>query len=192
MTACLRSMLKKVIQIPRNEYLSIIVPKYEGVLRCYSQKPYTNRSTVTDPETGVQKKKKTTIIPKITLLDGNNVTVTTLDEAQKISKRRDLKLVKLVDIDTKTQRTVYKLMTGAEYHQEDLKQREQKKTQKQNAFIKGEKVLMLNASIGPHDLEVDCKKITKWIEKMYEVRVIINGDKEKSVRNFVLAFILVC
>ncbi|KAJ8936880.1 hypothetical protein NQ314_012144 [Rhamnusium bicolor] len=129
-----------------------------------------------DPITGEQKKKKANIVPKVTLISGDELTVTTLEEAQKISKRRNLKLVKIVDLDTKTQRPVYKLMTGSEYQAEDLKQREQRKKEKQNSFIKGEKVLILNQRISEHDLQTDIKKIKKWIAKSYEVRVVINGD----------------
>ncbi|XP_050507874.1 uncharacterized protein LOC126885357 [Diabrotica virgifera virgifera] len=121
------------------------------------------------------KKKKTVEIPSITLIQGNHLSVTTLEEAQKLSKRRDLKLVKIVDLDTKTQRPIYKLMTGAEYHAEDIKQRLQKKEEKQGA-IKGEKVLILNHKIFEQDLQTQIKKIGKWINKMYEVRVVINGD----------------
>ncbi|XP_072394002.1 translation initiation factor IF-3, mitochondrial [Diabrotica undecimpunctata] len=121
------------------------------------------------------KKKKTVEIPSITLIQGNQLSVTTLSEAQKLSKRRDLKLVKIVDLDTKTQRPIYKLMTGTEYHAEDLKQRLQKKEEKQGS-IKGEKVLILNHNIYEQDLQTQIKKIGKWINKMYEVRIVINGD----------------
>ncbi|GJQ81190.1 hypothetical protein Trydic_g23359 [Trypoxylus dichotomus] len=58
----------------------------------------------------------------------------------------------------KTQRPVYKLMTGTEYLAEDLKQREHRKNEKNNSnAIKGD-------------------KISKWITKTYEVRITINGD----------------
>lgn len=126
----------------------------------------------------VQKKKKTVTIPKITLLHGDEITVTTFEDAQRLSKRRDLKLVKIVDIDTKTQRPIYKLMTGSEYHAEDIKQREQKKKSKES-FTKGEKLMLINCKIETHDLEVNIKKISKWIAKFYEVRVIINGDNNR-------------
>ncbi|XP_057658265.1 translation initiation factor IF-3 [Diorhabda carinulata] len=121
------------------------------------------------------KKKKTAIIPKITLIQDQQLSVTTLEEAQRLSKRRNLKLVKIIDLDTKTQRPIYKLMTGSEYHAEDLKQRAIKKEEKQNA-VKAEKVLIINHNIYEHDLQVHLKKINKWIDKLHEVRVVINGD----------------
>ncbi|XP_018576552.1 translation initiation factor IF-3, mitochondrial [Anoplophora glabripennis] len=147
-----------------------------GCQSSYSSKPTNQTIKVVDPVTGEEKKKKTVIIPKITLISGDQLTVSTLEEAQKISKRRDLKLVKIVDLDTKTQRPVYKLMTGNEYHAEDLKQRDLKKKEKQKGNIKGEKVLIISHNITEHDLQTDIRKISKWITKSYEVRVVINGD----------------
>ncbi|KAK5643757.1 hypothetical protein RI129_007602 [Pyrocoelia pectoralis] len=97
-----------------------------------------------------------------------------------MSKRRDLKLVKLVDLDNKTQRPVYKLMSGSEYHAEELKLRQNKKLDKPNNALKGEKLLMLNAHISKHDLEVHIKKILKWTSKRYEVRVIVSGDANNT------------
>lgn len=142
----------------------------------FSSKPITQ--TLEDPVTGEVKKKKSPIIPKITLIQGNNLTVTTLEEAQKLSKRRDLRLVKMLDLDTKTERPVYKLMTGAEYHAEDIKQRELKKAEKEknkNA-LKGEKLVILSQNITEHDMGTNVKRILKWLTKPYEVRIIINGD----------------
>lgn len=143
----------------------------------YSVGGTTELNSQQSSETEV-KKKRTSIIPKITLFQGNEITVTTLEEAQKLSKRRDLKLVKIVDLDTKTQRPIYRLMTATEYHEEDIKQKEEKKKNKQGT-IKGEKLVFLNYSIAKHDLEVNIKKIINWITKSLEVRVVINGDSSK-------------
>lgn len=56
--------------------------------------------------------KKSKPAPKITLVGSDqSVSIVSLDEAQKISKRRDLKLVKIVDSDMKTQRPVYKCVS---------------------------------------------------------------------------------
>lgn len=143
-------------------------------------------STVTeiDPETGKPKKKKTAPIPKITLLssDSNNITVTTLEEAQRIAKRRDLKLVKLLDLDTKSERPVFKLMSGAEYFAEDLKQREKRKLDRQKTQLKGEKVVILSQKISDHDLQTNINKITKWLKKRYEVRMVINTTGDNKAR----------
>lgn len=136
--------------------------------------------TTTTTGNSTPKKKKTVPIPKVTLIQGDEVLVTSLEEAQKLSKRRHLKLVKIVDVDTKTERPVYKLMTAQEYNAEDLKQREVKKKEKQNKTIKGEKILMIGQNISEHDLQTQINKITKWITRSYEVKVVINGDSSVS------------
>ena len=47
--------------------------------------------------------------PKITLINTDeSITIVALDEAQHISKRRNLKLVHVMDMDVKTLRPVYK------------------------------------------------------------------------------------
>lgn len=46
--------------------------------------------------------------PKITLVTGEKIEVTTLDQAKKLAERRQMKLVSIVDFDTKTSRAVYK------------------------------------------------------------------------------------
>ena len=62
--------------------------------------------------------------PVVTLIGtDSSLTVMSLSEAERIAKRRELKLVKIIDIDTKTQRPVYQLMTGSQYYNEDKKQR---------------------------------------------------------------------
>lgn len=126
-----------------------------------------------------QKKTKRPIVPKITLISGkNDISVTTLEDAQKLATRRNLKLVKIVDLDAKTERPVYKLMTAAQYASEDVKA---KKDKKSNSPYKGEKVLMISAVISDHDLQTQVRKIEKWVAKEYEVRVSLSGNAEKSV-----------
>lgn len=132
-----------------------------------------------------QKKTKRPIVPRITLISGkDDITITTLEDANKIASRRNLKLVKIVDLDTKTDRPVYKLMSSAEYASEDIKHRKEKKN---NAAYKGEKVLMLSSVIADHDLQTQVKKVEKWVAKEYEVRVTISansGSLDKCVNQF--------
>ncbi|KAB0799003.1 hypothetical protein PPYR_06883 [Photinus pyralis] len=149
----------------------------------FSAKPPTT-PIQKNAEGETQKRPKSQPVPKITLIvNDDNMSITTLEEAQHMSKRRALKLVKLVDMDNKTQRPVYKLMTGAEYNTEDLKSRQTKKQDKLSNALKGEKLLMLNVQISKHDLEVHVKKIIKWIAKRFEVRVTINGDANNAEKS---------
>ncbi|XP_063927725.1 translation initiation factor IF-3, mitochondrial [Zophobas morio] len=151
------------------------LPKRLSVALFSAKPPRQGIVKETDPKTGTLKTKKTPIAQKITLVSQAAVDVITLQEAENLSKRRDMKLVKIVDADAKTERPVYKLMTGAEYHAEDLKQRERNKLERQQRSTKGEKVLLLNTRITPHDLMIHLRKALKWIRKTYEVRVIISG-----------------
>jgi translation initiation factor IF-3 len=49
---------------------------------------------------------------------------------------------------------IFRLMSGAEYHIEDLKRREEKKEAKKSQSVKGEKLLSLSSKISDHDLQV--------------------------------------
>lgn len=167
-------------------FLRLTKQNVDLMYKCYfSAKPPAKKIVkIVDPVTGEVKTKKAPPIPRITLLSGDQISVTTLPEAEKLSKRRDLRLVKIIDLDTKTQRPLYKLMTGSEYHAEDLKHRELKKTEKKTT--KGEKMLLINSKINQHDLDTQLKRADKWIMKKYEVNVVVSGaggSPETSVNN---------
>lgn len=117
------SLLKSLVQQDRTKFCA----RY-----------FSTENTTTDNESATKnEKKKKQIIPRITLIsDGDKIEITTLDEAQKLSHRRNLKLVKIVDLDLKTQRPVYRLLSGSEFLKEELQQREDKKSKKE--YIKGE------------------------------------------------------
>lgn len=139
---------------------------------------YCNQKFLSSESIETAKKKRTVPVPKITLIfSDESIQVVTMEEAKKISDRRNLKLVKIVDLDTKTQRPVFKLMTGHEYLAADLVQREKRKAEKKSdGGLKGEKLLLLNSRISEHDLESRIKKISQWLTKRYEVRIVISGD----------------
>lgn len=143
------------------------------------------RVTCKTSDTSVQKSsvtssrnRKSDTGPVITLIGiDNNPTVLSLSEAEKIAKRRDLKLVKIADLETKTQRPVYQLMTGTQYYKEDRKLQQDAAAKKKSGF-KGEKLLTLSHRITPHDLSSKLKNISKWLSKTYGVRIVISGDSE--------------
>lgn len=145
---------------------------------CYST---TTPKNVT-PE--ISQKRTTKVSPKITLIsDNDKIDVMTLDQAKKLSVRRDLKLVKIMDLDTKTHRAVYKLMTGSEYYAEDLKKREERKLAKAEPHIKGEKLLTIANKISQHDLNSKISTCLKWLQKYYEVRVVITGSENEIAKS---------
>lgn len=71
------------------------------------------------------------------------------------------------------------MMTGAEYHEEDIRRREEKKEARKEQHIKSEKLLTLSNKIAEHDLQGKLNKCIKWIEKLHEVRVVISGDESE-------------
>ncbi|XP_046487278.1 translation initiation factor IF-3, mitochondrial [Neodiprion pinetum] len=101
--------------------------------------------------------------------------VMTLDEAHRISKRRELKLVKVMDAAGKTKRPIYKLMTGTEYFAEELNRRKQKSA-RPNGPVKEPKIAGITAKIADHDLDSKMRNFVKWLNKRHEVRVTITAD----------------
>lgn len=71
-------------------------------------------------------------------------------------------------------------MTGAEYHSQEVKRREEKKEARKEQHIKSEKLLTLSNKITEHDLNSKIAKCVKWIEKLHEVRVSISGDDSEK------------
>lgn len=74
-------------------------------------------------------------------------------------------------------------MTGAEYHAEELKRREDKKEARKEQHIKPEKLLTLNSKISEHDLNSKIAKCVKWVEKLHEIRVVISGGESDAQKN---------
>ncbi|XP_014288058.1 translation initiation factor IF-3, mitochondrial [Halyomorpha halys] len=115
----------------------------------------------------------------ITLIGTDGIPTTSiLESAIKLSKRRNLKLIKVSDYDSIRQSPVYKLLSGAEVLKDDLEGRKNKK--KSVTGFKGEKILSIADNISLHDLESKCKNILKWLEKNYEVKITISGSTTKT------------
>lgn len=142
-----------------------------------------------DNNGGVMTKKprpKTVPLPKITLLGpDNDLSVVTMDVATKMSERRGLKLVKIIDIDTKTQRPVYQMMTTSQFAKGDRKS-DQKKDEKNRSKLKTEKTALINCRIGEADLESKVNHFRKWLKKMHEVRVTVSGDSANEVADKII------
>lgn len=103
--------------------------------------------------------------------------VVSLDQAKKMAEKRQMKLVNIVDKDTKSSRPIYKMMTSHEFHAEELKKREDKKDARSQLQIKSEKLLTINNKISSHDLDSKMAKVKKWIEKLHEIRVVVSGEE---------------
>ncbi|CAH2092013.1 unnamed protein product [Euphydryas editha] len=120
---------------------------------------------------------------RITLIGpDNSVSITDFKNAQNLSTRRELKLVKIQDADSKTRRPIYKLMTNAQYHEEELARRKEKQAASDNNTIKGQKLITLSSRIADHDVMTGVKKMGKLLEKQYEVKVVISGDENEQTK----------
>lgn len=165
----------------------------EVLLKCFCKHSFhssylLNKASVeigkhskTENETGDKPtKKKKEKLTYITLVEGNDdVTVVTLEDATKLALRRNLKLIKVKESDTKSERPTYQLMTTAQYLAEEKKSKS--KTSKSNSSIKGIKLLSISSRIDSHDLNAKVNNIIKWLNKYYEVRVVISNDNGEGV-----------
>jgi translation initiation factor IF-3 len=129
---------------------------------------------------------KTVPVPKITLLGPEkDISVVTMDVATKMCERRGLKLVKIIDIDTKTHRPVYQMMTANQFLKEDSKNH-QNKDEKIPKKSKSVKTSLINCRIGQADLESKVNNFCKWLNKMHEVRVTITGDTANEIADEII------
>ncbi|XP_024877342.1 uncharacterized protein LOC112458129 [Temnothorax curvispinosus] len=140
---------------------------------------------------------KTEPVPKITLVSpDNSITVTVLEEAQRLAKRRDLTLVKVNDLDGKTQRAVYKLVSSTgilEKTKTEIEEETKSADRTAQKSGKGAKLFYISAKITEHDLQTKTKNAVKLLSKGRKVKIAItldgaSGDKiqkaiEDAVRN---------
>ncbi|XP_023946971.1 translation initiation factor IF-3, mitochondrial [Bicyclus anynana] len=159
-----------------NKFITLV--NVRKLLEC---RAITTRTTINANGKDVPKKKISE--NRITLIGADNsISITDLKDAQNLSVRRELKLVKIQDPDTKTRRPVYKLLTNAEYHEEEISRRKEKQNARESNSIKGQKLMTLSSKIAEHDLLTSVKKMAKLVEKQYEVRVVISGNENEDMK----------
>ncbi|KAL6258528.1 hypothetical protein P5V15_010485 [Pogonomyrmex californicus] len=134
---------------------------------------------------------KTVPVPKITLVSpDNSITVTVLEEAQRLAKRRNFTLVKVSDLENKTQRPLYKLVTSTDILEKtdtiEATQDADGTTQIKCKSNKYTKLLYVSAKIAEHDLQTKMKNLVKLLMKGYKTKVIITldgveGDKTQKI-----------
>lgn len=105
--------------------------------------------------------------------NGEDLGTMTKTNVIKIMEERNLKLV----VQQKNANPpVYKLMTGKQLFEEQMKQREK---EKQSSKVEISE-LIFRAGIGKHDLDVKKKQLSQWIEKKRHVRVTILNSRSKT------------
>ncbi|KAL7303009.1 hypothetical protein TKK_0004232 [Trichogramma kaykai] len=121
------------------------------------------------------KVKKGLTSPEIMLITPENeVNSVTMEHAEKLALRRNLKLIKIIDYDTKTQKPIYKLMSTLEFFEADLKNKQEKKKNKDES--KEAKLFLMSSKIYEHDLHIKLKQMKKLLKKKHDVNVYISHD----------------
>lgn len=96
-------------------------------------------------------------------------------DALRLMDQHDLKLVLLRE---NVEPPVYRLMTGQQIHEEQLKRAEKKKASSKTGLV--QKELSFSSAIAKNDLETKTKQIAHWIEKKYHVKVTIRQAKDSN------------
>lgn len=153
-----------------------------GDVRAFNKKSILEEND--DAASAKQQRPKTVPVPKITLVSlDNSVTVTVLDEAQRLAKRRKLNLVKVSDLDSKTQRPVYKLMNSSVFIKEVGEKVEDNDEDKQKS--KDAKLHYISAKIAEHDLLTKMKNVVKLLNKRHKVKIVITLDGNNEVSSLI-------
>ncbi|XP_072746122.1 uncharacterized protein [Anoplolepis gracilipes] len=178
MTANLKNNCKQLLTTLRRVAQDFGKCRVTGELRAFSKKSIVDED---DVATAKKERSKTVPVPKITLLSpDNSITVTVLEDAQRLAKRRKFTLVKVSDLDSKTQRPVYKLMSSSGILEEAEKSVENNDKQKST------KLLYISAKIAENDLSTKTKNVVKLLKKGHKVKIVItldgvSEDKTQSV-----------
>ncbi|XP_071592503.1 translation initiation factor IF-3, mitochondrial [Heliangelus exortis] len=102
-------------------------------------------------------------------------------EALKLMDQHGLKLVLLQE---NAEPPVYRLMTGQQIHEEQLKRAEKKKGSPKPGVV--QKELSFSSAIAKNDLDTKTKQIAHWIEKKYHVKVTIRQAKNSNTDMFMV------
>ncbi|XP_075775351.1 translation initiation factor IF-3, mitochondrial isoform X2 [Pelodiscus sinensis] len=82
---------------------------------------------------------------------------------------------------------VYRLMTGKQIHEEQLKLREKEKAHSKTGPVQL-KELTFSAAIAKHDLETKIRQIQQWIDKKHHVRISVQQKNVADGPEKMLAF----
>ena len=95
----------------------------------------------------------------------------TLAKAEELAKKDELKLV---DIGRNVDRiSCFKLMTGKQLFEEDMKQ----KTVKKHEATKKDKEFRIKIKISDHDLEIKLNQIKVTLQKGMNVKIVVRADR---------------
>ncbi|XP_051881476.1 translation initiation factor IF-3, mitochondrial [Pristis pectinata] len=107
----------------------------------------------------------------IHVIDENGEDLGNLHRADVI-RMMDERGVKIVPFNENADPPVYKLMTGKQIHEEQMKLREKQKAKLKTGVCQI-KEQTFSADIAKHDLQTKIKHIQQWVEKHHHVRITV-------------------
>ncbi|XP_063807781.1 translation initiation factor IF-3, mitochondrial isoform X2 [Pseudophryne corroboree] len=87
--------------------------------------------------------------------------------------------LKLISVSEKADPPLYRLLTGKQLYEEQLKLREKQKLSTSSGPIYTKELSFL-ASISQHDLDVKMKQVAQWIEKKRHVKITVLNSRGGS------------
>ncbi|XP_076294333.1 uncharacterized protein LOC143215781 [Lasioglossum baleicum] len=141
-------------------------------------------STVLDANTETEenkKRKKTVRVPNIKLIHPDkSMTISLLEEAQKIAKRQNLHLVKQTYTD-RDNRDVYELCDSTEFFENRSKEDTTEKV-----VYKNTKFFPIQSKIKEHDLAIKLNNINKLLQKNHKIKIAIMFPTEYTEKEEVI------
>lgn len=185
-TSRLLTTLRRVVYRAHDFNKCCVTNDLRDVCRAFSKKSILEENDAT-----VKKQRpKTVPVPKITLLlPDDSMTVTVLENAQRMAKRRKLTLVKISDLDSKTQRPLYKLMSASVFVEEVEKNVENNDKNKHKSKDNS-KLLYISAKIAENDLLTKTRNVVKLLNKGHKVKIAITLDGISEVSSLVFLSLL--
>lgn len=121
-----------------------------------------------------EKKRKTQRIPKITLIHTDkSISVISLEEAEKLAKRRNLELIH-VSNTSKSGRNIYELGNSSKIDEITSNAAE---THKSEQKIKSAKLFTIKQNIMDYDLNVKINNINRALKKNYKAKILFSHPK---------------
>ncbi|KAK2816097.1 hypothetical protein Q7C36_022368 [Tachysurus vachellii] len=111
------------------------------------------------------------------LLDEEGENLGTVHRADAL-RLMDEKGLKLVTVNENAEPPVYRLMSGKQIHEEQMKLREKQKA-KATGVVQV-KDLTLSSDIALHDLDTKLKQVTSWLDKKHHVRLTLKPRRDQS------------
>lgn len=94
-----------------------------------------------------------------------------------VIRKMDEEGLKLVLLNENQDPPVYRLMSGKQIHEEQMKQREKNKAKAAPVQLKE---LTFSRGIASHDLSTKLKQAESWLEKKHHVRITIRSGREPA------------